>query len=110
MDGPRQKAVRGANRTDQGTVSTRTKDCGRKRRADHAWRQSGLQESLLTAPFAEPPRRTISGVLHCKMNEQFCSDLTYRSRLSFLPNQLNSNGENICQRKLQSITSKHQNI
>jgi transposase len=41
---------RDANRTDQGTVSARTKDCGRKRRADHARRQPGFQESLLTAP------------------------------------------------------------
>jgi hypothetical protein len=32
-----------ANRTDQGTVGARTKNCRRKRRTDHARRQPGLQ-------------------------------------------------------------------
>jgi hypothetical protein len=89
-------------------LETSTTDLNRAMR--DAKKQAGSVANEVSEPFAEPPRRTISGVLHCKMNEQFCSDLTYRSRLSFLPNQLNSNGENICQRKLQSITRKHQNI
>ena len=69
MDVARQKAVRDANRTDQGTVSARTKDCGRKRRADHARRQPGFQKSLLIALSVEGGHISL---VYPHWGDQFC--------------------------------------
>ena len=82
-----------------------------------------LQKQYATAilTFEPPPkavivlhRRNFSGdhfrLLYCKTIERFCSDLTSRSRY-FCTLTDSPQTENItCQRKLQSITRKHQNI
>ena len=68
-DGARQKAVRDVNRTDQGTVSARTKNCGRKRRADHARGQPGFEKSLLIALSVEGGHISL---VYPHWGDQFC--------------------------------------
>jgi hypothetical protein len=70
VDGTRPKANRDAQRTDQGAYSARTEIRWQKRRAVHAKRQPGFQESLLITPSV-PGGRISWRLLRCTATRGF---------------------------------------